>query len=362
MPDPSAGANERSRLRIGSLFSGYGGLDLAVEDVFDADTVWFSELNESVARVFAHHWPGVPNLGDITAINWSTVPPVDIICGGFPCQSLSTVGTRTGIAPGTASGLWEHMATAIAHLRPRWVVIENVRGLLSSPAVPPLVQGDDDAQRNPDPATHAAATGRDVEPDPWGLGDTATRPLRGAGRVLADLAQLGFDAAWLGLPASHVGAPHHRYRIFILAWPAAANPAGLGLRPRRGEPATSPRQTRHDRTVSPDHRPRPPRTDRLPAPGGTGHAVEPDRAALRRWGRYARAIRRWEHIAGRQAPAPALENDTTDPRPSPAFVEWLMDFRAAGSQIRATILMMLSSSPHSVTAWCHFRPSSLWTT
>ena len=56
------------RLKIGSLFSGYGGLDLAVEHVFHADAVWFSELNEPVARVFSRHWPGVPNLGDITTI------------------------------------------------------------------------------------------------------------------------------------------------------------------------------------------------------------------------------------------------------------------------------------------------------
>ena len=71
-------------LRVGSLFSGYGGLDLAVEHVFNATTVWFSELNEPVARVFAHHWPDAPNLGDITAIDWNDVEPVDVLCGGFP--------------------------------------------------------------------------------------------------------------------------------------------------------------------------------------------------------------------------------------------------------------------------------------
>ncbi len=122
------------RLKIGSLFSGYGGLDLAVEHVFNAETVWFSELNEPVARVFSRHWPGVPNLGDITTINWHEVEPVDILIGGFPCQDVSTVGKRAGLAPGTRSGLWAHMAEAIDALQPEWVVIENVRGLLSSPA------------------------------------------------------------------------------------------------------------------------------------------------------------------------------------------------------------------------------------
>ncbi len=84
------------RLKIGSLFSGYGGLDLAVEHAFNADTVWFSELNEPVAAVFSRHWPGVPNLGDITTIDWHEVEPVDILIGGFPCQDVSTVGKRAG--------------------------------------------------------------------------------------------------------------------------------------------------------------------------------------------------------------------------------------------------------------------------
>lgn len=97
--------SEDRRLRVGSLFSGYGGLDLAVEHVVNAETIWFSEINEPVARVFAHHWPDAPNLGDITAIDWSDVPPVDILCGGFPCQDVSTVGKQAGLAPGTRSGL-----------------------------------------------------------------------------------------------------------------------------------------------------------------------------------------------------------------------------------------------------------------
>ena len=131
------------------MFSGSGGLDLAVEEVFDARTVWFSEIDEPVARVFAHHWPDAPNLGDITTIDWNVVPPVDILCGGFPCQDVSTVGKMAGLAPGTRSGLWAHMATAIEALRPEWVVIENVRGLLSATATRPSPQGDDHERRNP---------------------------------------------------------------------------------------------------------------------------------------------------------------------------------------------------------------------
>lgn len=106
------------RLRVGSLFSGYGGLDLTVEHVFNAETTWFSEINGPVARVFSRHWPDAPNLGDITTVNWSRVPPVDILCGGFPCQDVSTVGKQAGLAPGTRSGLWSHMAAAIDALQP----------------------------------------------------------------------------------------------------------------------------------------------------------------------------------------------------------------------------------------------------
>lgn len=176
-------------LRVGSLFSGYGGLDLAVEQVFDAHTIWFSEINEPVARVFAHHWPAVPNLGDITAIDWSTVEPVDVLCGGFPCQDVSTVGKMAGLAPGTRSGLWTHMAAAIDALQPEWVVIENVRGLLSALAVRVTTEGDDDERRNPDAATPGDATRRGVEPDPWGLGDKPARPLRALGA--------GMSPSWL---------------------------------------------------------------------------------------------------------------------------------------------------------------------
>ncbi|MDM2321059.1 DNA cytosine methyltransferase [Mycobacteroides abscessus] len=93
--------------RIGSLFSGAGGLDLAVEHV---------------------HWPGVPNLGDITAVDWSAVEPVDVLCGGFPCQDVSAAGRRAGIASGTRSGLWLEYAEAINQLRPQLVVIADDDG------------------------------------------------------------------------------------------------------------------------------------------------------------------------------------------------------------------------------------------
>ena len=327
MHEPNA--SNDSRLRIGSLFSGYGGLDLAVEHVFNARTVWFSELNAPVARVFARHWPDPPNPGDITAIDWSHVEPVDILIGGFPCQDVSTVGKRAGIAPGTRSGLWAHMAAAIDALQPEWVVIENARGLLSSPGTRPAAEGDDHEQRNPRNATPDGATLRGMEPDPWHLGDNAARPLRALGAVLGDLADLRLDARWIGLPASHVGAPHHRLRIFILVHRTLPHPTGDRLLARRGNTRPGASSARDDRSVSPDHRIRTARAGWLAEQEGrVRDAVDPDRGAVQRWGRYADAITRREHITGCPAPAPALMNDADGPRPAPAFVEWLMGLPA----------------------------------
>ncbi|BBB42899.1 DNA cytosine methyltransferase [Mycobacteroides abscessus] len=183
--------------RIGSLFSGAGGLDLAVEHVTGGRTVWHCEADPDAAKVLAAHWPGVPNLGDITAVDWAAVEPVDVLCGGFPCQDVSAAGRRAGIASGTRSGLWLEYAEAINQLRPQLVVIENVRGLLSGYA-------------------HRA-----MEPGPDDLGDRSSRPLlRAAGAVLGDLADLGYDAQWTTVAASDIGAPHRRERVFIVAYPA----------------------------------------------------------------------------------------------------------------------------------------------
>jgi DNA (cytosine-5)-methyltransferase 1 len=314
-------------LRVGSLFSGYGGLDLAVGHGLDAETIWYSEINEPVARVFAHHWPDAPNLGDITAIDWSVVPPVDVLCGGFPCQDVSTVGKRAGLAPGTRSDLWSHMANAIDVLQPRLVVIENVRGLLSSPAVRAPLEGDDDVQRNAHPATPDAATIRNLEPGSRALGNGAARPLRAAGAVLGDLADLRMDAQWIGLPASIVGAPHTRLRIFIVAHRqgAISDSTGLGLLPRWREPGSGAGKAGNDRALAPDHRPCPQRTDWLTQQAQrVGHAVASDRKHLRRWGRYAHAVAQWEYTTGRPAPTPALLSEDAGPRPLSAFVEWIM--------------------------------------
>lgn len=187
-------------MKIGSLFSGVGGLDLAVEAFFGAETAWHCEWESEPSKVLAARWPGVPNFGDVTAVDWSTVEPVDILCGGFPCQDLSLAGRRSGMRPGTRSGLWSDFVRAIDELKPSVVVIENVRGLLSG----------------------CAESDSDVEPCPGCVAEergVAHAPrLRALGRVLGDLDRLGFDAEWHGLPASDVGAPHGRFRVFVLAY------------------------------------------------------------------------------------------------------------------------------------------------
>lgn len=189
-------------LKIGSLFSGVGGLDLAVESFFDAETAWHCEWEPEPSKVLAARWPGVPNFGDVTAVDWSTVEPVDIICGGFPCQDLSLAGRRSGMRPGTRSGLWADFLRAIDALKPEVVVIENVRGLLSGCA-----ESASDSE--------LGQCKRCLDPD----GGASHSPnVRALGRVLGDLSELGFDAEWHGLLASDIGAPHGRFRVFVLAY------------------------------------------------------------------------------------------------------------------------------------------------
>ena len=122
-------------MKIGSLFSGYGGLDLAVMQLFpEAELAWHCEWDDAPARILATHWPNVPNYRDVSKVDFTKVPAIDILTGGFPCQDLSLAGKRKGLVEGTRSGLWHEFARAINELQPKLVVIENVRGLLSAKA------------------------------------------------------------------------------------------------------------------------------------------------------------------------------------------------------------------------------------
>ena len=124
-----AGASAAGQLTAGSLCSGYGGLDLAVMAVTGARLAWMAETDQYAAGVLAHHWPGVPNLGDVTALDWAAVPPVDLVAAGWPCQDISYAGPGAGITEGSRSGLWLHIADGLRCLRPAYVYLENVAAL-----------------------------------------------------------------------------------------------------------------------------------------------------------------------------------------------------------------------------------------
>lgn len=350
----------RNRVSIGSLFSGAGALcELAIAPLLGGRVAWHCEYepptkgnptpSQAAARLLKHRFPGTPNLGDITEVDWSSVPPVRVLCGGFPCTDVSSAGKRLGLRPDTRSGLWSHMAYAIGHLRPELVVIENVRGLASSPA-------------------HS-----DVEPCSWCLGDGPDIvALRALGAVLGDLADLGYDAVWQGLRASDVGAPHPRFRFVVLASPAdAAGPRwgpleSVDVRPdlgeadgagqaepgrRRGVAAhpdragrVGPRLPRSGLRV--DDRPAIGRDDPvhlLPTPrasdgtkggpsrrGSSGDLMPPSVVAALAvdWGKYAEAIERWARVLGRPAPHPTITGQRGGKKLNPALTEWLMGWPA----------------------------------
>jgi DNA (cytosine-5)-methyltransferase 1 len=225
-PAPPARGGSRPLL-AGSMFSGTGGLDLAVEDVFGSRTIWFAETDPNAAKAYQAHWPGVPNLGDVAQIDWAQVEPVDVLCGGPPCQDLSHSGRMSGLGKNTRSGLWRFMAQAVGALRPSWVVLENVPGILVTRANLSGSERTDDGRRRAGDRDTGGAGGRGggavrgVGPRGQGLEGAGGGSERALSVILSDLAALGYDTVWCGLPASAAGACHLRRRVFLLAWPAS---------------------------------------------------------------------------------------------------------------------------------------------
>ena len=115
-------------MRAASLCAGIGGLDLALE-AMGHEIAWHAEYDANPSKVLAHHWPGVPNYGDITTIDWAAVEPVDIITAGYPCQPFSHAGLRKGTSD--VRHLWPTICRAVSEIRPRYVLLENVRGHLT---------------------------------------------------------------------------------------------------------------------------------------------------------------------------------------------------------------------------------------
>ena len=328
-------------MKLGSLCSGAGGLDLAVEQVFGAETAWHCEIDDAAAKVLAHRWTGVPNHRDLTATDWGAVEPIDILTGGYPCQPFSHAGKRKGTDD--ERHIWPDVREAIRRLRPRYTFLENVAGHRSL----------------------------------------------GFDRVLGDLAEDGLHVRWTSVRASDVGAPHQRERLFILVTPADADDTTCCSGHSRSASASGDGQTdrivgrcsdaadaasdgRHEGRPEPagliggsdaavggdgpvdllptptarDHKGHNQRQDGscltgalLPthaasdATGGgrhpdarVGHTSQIIDAALLHgtaaWGKYAPAIHRWEQVT-RPAPSPTEPNRNGNPRLNPAFSEWM---------------------------------------
>jgi len=164
-------------MRFISLFAGIGGLDIGLERAGHTCVAQI-ESDPYCTRILEQHWPDVPRWGDIHDVSVADLPDTDAVVGGFPCQPVSLAGRRD--AQDDPRWLWPEFYQIVRTIRPRYVVVENVAGLASA-----------------------------------GMGD-----------VLGDLAAVGYDAEWQSIPAAAVGAPHLRWRIFIVAYPDAGGRDG----------------------------------------------------------------------------------------------------------------------------------------
>ena len=174
-------------LTIGSLFTGVAGFELGLEGAGLGPVLWQVEPDPFCRHILERRYPEIPRHERIEEVGAHNLARVDIVCGGFPCQDISSAGKGAGLS-GARSGLWFEMLRVARELRPRFVVVENVAALVK----------------------------------------------RGLGTVLAGLAESGFDAVWFPLRASDVGAPHRRERLFVVAW-RVSDAGGVTVRdqPRR---------------------------------------------------------------------------------------------------------------------------------
>ena len=167
-------------MKVLDLFAGIGGFTLGLERA-GFETVAFCEIEPYAQKVLKKNWPGVAIYDDVRTITAKRLASdgiaVDVITGGFPCQDISVSGNQAGIQDGTRSGLWSECARLLGDIRPRYAIFENVTNLLNG-------HGGD-----------------------WFK------------RVLWDISALGYDAEWHCIPASQLGAHHHRDRIWIIAYP-----------------------------------------------------------------------------------------------------------------------------------------------
>ncbi len=158
-------------MNVLDLFSGIGGFSLGLERA-GMRTAAFCEIDPYCRAVLRKHWPDVPIFEDVRTLTAADVPGVDVICGGFPCQDISSAGEKHGLA-GRRSGLWSEFRRLLCEIRPQYAILENVADITA----------------------------------------------RGLGDVLGDLAEIGMDAWWHVVPASYVGSPQPRHRFWAVAYP-----------------------------------------------------------------------------------------------------------------------------------------------
>lgn len=209
-------------MNVLDLFSGVGGFSLGLERA-GMKTVAFCEIDKKAQAVLKKHWPDVPIFEDVSTLSAKDLnEPIDVICGGFPCQDISVAGKGAGLS-GARSGLWWQYHRLIQEIRPKWVIAENVSALRS----------------------------------------------RGLETVLRSLAEVGYDAEWHCIPASAVGAPQGRDRVWILAYPNS-NGCGGNSRGLPSEEGPTLQKSDLERFVASLETPWPPRPSEVSSiPRGT---------------------------------------------------------------------------------------------
>ncbi|MDO5623777.1 MAG: DNA (cytosine-5-)-methyltransferase [Pseudomonadota bacterium] len=169
--------------RVGSLFAGIGGIDLGFEQAGFA-TAWQVEIDPLLREVLALRFPHAQRHADVRTVGAHNLTPVDVLVGGFPCQDVSSMGARAGLA-GARTGLFWEVCRIAVEIRPQWLVLENVVGLLNSQA------------------------GRDF------------------GTVIQALAERGYVGCWRVLDSQYFGVAQGRRRVYLVAGLGRQPPAGL---------------------------------------------------------------------------------------------------------------------------------------
>lgn len=279
-----------------------------MERLFGATPAWFVENDKSASAVLSSHYPDVPNLGDVTQIDWDSVSPVDVLTAGYPCQPFSHAGRRKGADD--PRHLWPYARYAIGKFRPGIVILENVQGHLT----------------------------------------------KGGLEVVGSLAELGYRSRWGVVRAADAGAPHRRARIFIVAenvevrqrWWGAVDAPALDFDGTPQELLPTPTPFTNGNRESPKEWLL--RREDVISRTGTHHGLPlavaaraiSDGCPIRQsdpmasaaevfahtpagldYGPYLPAIQRWERVIGRPPPDPVVL-DGKARRLSPRFAEWMM--------------------------------------